>query len=330
MEWIAAKVRIETGEGRSAADLISAVFYDLGLKGVVMDDPDLIPDEPWGEDAVGPAEAFSVTGYFADVSASREKMRALEQRLGRMEQTLGISCRIDYTRVSEEDWAESWKAFFWPEKITPRITVKPTWRSYDPKPGELVVEIDPGMAFGTGTHPTTRLCIQLMEKYLQPEDAFLDVGTGSGILMAVAAKLGAGALCGIDNDETAVEIAAANLATNQVPRQRVHLQTGDLLQGVQGRYHLIVANILSKTILALLDAVTARLTAAGTLICSGITEGNCDSVVAKMKTRGLEPLEIEKKEGWVAIVAKRIKNSGAGGKESVSDDGARVGVIRPV
>lgn len=304
MEWIAAKVSIDNPECRRAADMVGAVFYDLGLKGVVMDDPDLIPDEPWAEDAVGPAEACAVTGYFPDVSASREKMRTLEKRLRTLEREFGILCRLEYLRVNEEDWAESWKAFFWPEKISSRITVKPTWRAYDPEPGELVVEIDPGMAFGTGTHPTTRLCIQLMEKYLLPGDAFLDVGTGSGILMVVAAKLGAGSLCGIDNDEGAVDIAAANLGVNRVPRERVRLLTGDLLDGVLGRFDLIAANILSKTILTLLDSVAARLTDGGRLICSGITEANSGSVTTKMKTRGLHPVTIEKKEGWVAIVAK--------------------------
>lgn len=303
MEWIEARVSIDCDDCEPAVDLVASIFYDLGLKGVVIDDPELKPDEAWGENAVGPPESCSVSGYFADALSSKEKIRSLEQRVHVMEKRFGFVCRITYTCIDEEEWAESWKAFFWPEKISRQITVKPTWRFYEPGPEEVVVEIDPGMAFGTGTHPTTAMCIRLIEQYLKKGDAFLDIGTGSGILMVVAAKLGAETVCGIDNDEVAAEIAERNLAINNVSRKRIQLKTGNLLNGIQKRFDLIAANILSKEILILLDAVLLNLSASGIFICSGIIEKNSPGIVAKMKALGLKILEIRKEEGWVAIVS---------------------------
>ncbi len=305
MEWIEARVSIDFDDCEKAADLISTIFFDLGLKGVVIDDPALSPDEAWGEDAAGPPDTCCVSGYFPDTRSSKEKLRSLEQRLRVMEKEFGFHCRIDYARIDEENWAESWKTFFWPEKITRRITVKPTWRSYEPEPGEVVVEIDPGMAFGTGTHPTTAMCIRLIEQYLKKGDTFLDIGTGSGILMIVAAKLGADTLCGIDNDEMAVEIAERNLVINNVPKKRFQLKTGDLLDGVKKRFDLIAANILSQEVLTLLDSVIMNLSATGMFICSGIIEKNSEGIIAKMKTQGFKILEIQKENEWVAIVSGR-------------------------
>jgi ribosomal protein L11 methyltransferase len=305
MEWIEAKIRIDFDNCEQAADLISNIFYNLGVKGVVIDDPDLMPDEAWGEDAVGPPDSCCVSGFFPDTSALREKLSALEQRIHTMEKKSGLRCRIEYLRTDEVNWAESWKDFFWPEKITSRITVKPTWRPYEPRSEEIVVEIDPGMAFGTGTHPTTAMCIRLIEVYLKKGDAFLDVGTGSGILMAVAAKLGAATLCGIDNDEIAVEIAEKNLILNQISKDRFHLKTDELLGNVHERFDVIAANILSQEILFLLDSVMLNLSSPGILICSGIIEKNSPAIEAKIKRLGLNLLEIQKEEGWIAIASCR-------------------------
>jgi ribosomal protein L11 methyltransferase len=305
MEWIETRVSIDFADCDQAVDLISTIFYDLGLKGVVIEDPELIPDEAWGEDAVGPPDTCCVSGYFPDAGSTREKINSFEQRLRVMERDIGFHCKIEYRRIDEENWAESWKAFFWPEKITRQITVKPTWRSYEPGQGELVVEIDPGMAFGTGTHPTTAMCIHLIEQYLKNGDAFLDIGTGSGILMVAAAKLGAATVYGIDNDEMAVEIAEKNLFINNVPKERFQLKIGHLLDGVQERFDLVAANILSQEILILLDSVIKNLSATGIFICSGIIEKNCEGIVEKIKTQGFNLLEIRKKNGWVAIVSGR-------------------------
>ena len=304
MKWIAAKVIVDAKPIERAEELISSLFEELGLSGVVVEDPDLEPPEGWGEDALPKPEHHSVTGYFPQNDSLASNRLKLEQGLAAMKQTQGIFCHILYREVDEEDWAESWKAYFWPEKITDILVVKPTWREYLPAEGEMIIEIDPGMAFGTGTHPTTALCIQMIQDYLKPGDAFLDVGTGSGILMVAAAKLGASRLTGIDSDSVACEIAGQNLLLNHIDPDRFCVKSANLVDTVTETFQLITANILSEVILVLLDDVQQALSPGGILICSGIIEANQKQVVEKMKAAGFQLLEVRSKDGWVAIAGK--------------------------
>ncbi|BBO70277.1 50S ribosomal protein L11 methyltransferase [Desulfosarcina alkanivorans] len=303
MKWIAAKVTFDSPDRMLATDLIADVFYTLNLKGVVVDDPDMDPEQDWGEDALRPPETPAVTGYFADSPDAAESCRVLERALGRLERTAGITARVEYTRIDEQDWAEAWKEYFWPEKITATIVVKPSWREYAAEPGDLILEIDPGMAFGTGTHPTTALCIRMIQSHLKPGDAFLDVGTGSGILMIAAAKLGAGKVCGVDNDEVAVTVAGKNLAANHIPH--FSLSAGNLVDGQDQRFDLVTANILAEVILELLPDVAAVLSPQGRFICSGIITAKKETVLSGLHERGFEEIEVLEKEGWVAIAARQ-------------------------
>ncbi|MEE9497307.1 MAG: 50S ribosomal protein L11 methyltransferase [Desulfobacterales bacterium] len=176
--------------------------------------------------------------------------------------------------------------------------------------------MDPGMAFGTGTHPTTALCITMIEKYLSSGDSFLDVGTGSGILMIAAAKLGAGRLCGIDKDEVAIEVAAQNLELNNVNPQLFRLTTGNLVADINELYSFIAANIFTHVILELLPDIPRLLKVGGIFVCSGIIRENKNSVLAAMEDLEFEILETAVKEEWVAIVGRlkvkgeRIKDKG--------------------
>jgi ribosomal protein L11 methyltransferase len=206
--------------------------------------------------------------------------------------------------LDEEDWAESWKAHFEPQKIGRKIVVKPTWRNYRSAPGEIVLELDPGMAFGTGTHPTTALCIEMIEAYLNKGDAFLDVGTGSGILMIAAAKLGAGIVCGVDQDEVAADIASKNLKLNGIEAQKFSVICGNLVEGIKNRYDFVAANILTDIVVELLSCILQVLKIGGTFVCSGIMQENQDLVIFKMEEMGFEITEIGRKEDWVAITGK--------------------------
>ncbi len=304
MKWIAVKVLFEFQDIALAADLIADCFYTLGLKGVVIDDPVADPDEDWGTDALPMPEKDAVTGYLPGDSRFENTLAALQQSLGKLERATGVRCRVICSEIDEEDWAHAWKAFFYPERVGRHIVVKPTWRDYTPQPGDKVLEIDPGMAFGTGTHPTTSLCIALLEKHLRPGCSFLDVGTGSGILMAAAAKLGAGQGLGIDNDPLAVEIAGNNLRLNGADPEKFTVSTGDLVTVVTGSYDLVAANILSEVIVRLLDDLPAKTSPGGIVITSGIIEKNQSAVTDKMSAQGLDILEVQRKEGWVAIVGK--------------------------
>ena len=160
------------------------------------------------------------------------------------------------------------------------------------------------MAFGTGTHPTTSLCVRLIEAGLKPGDSFLDIGTGSGILMVVAGKLGARRLCGIDRDELAVRIASENLGRNGIGAERFDLVQGSLAAPFQGRFDVVAANILTHVVLELLGDVPRVLKPGGIFICSGIIEENKNLVVGRMTAMGFEALDVRLQEGWVAIAGR--------------------------
>jgi ribosomal protein L11 methyltransferase len=209
MKWVEAKVIFDSKDKQLAVDLISDLFYDLDLKGVVIETPEIESLEDWGGDAVMP-EKYAVIGYLPCDEKLQKMQKFVEENLSRLEKTNGIESKIIYSDMNEEDWAQTWKTYFRPEKITANIVVKPTWREYVREHDEIVLEIDPGMAFGTGTHPTTGMCITMIEKYLKRNGTFLDIGTGSGILMIAAAKLGANKVWGTDNDNVAVDTAYKN------------------------------------------------------------------------------------------------------------------------
>lgn len=310
MKWIAAVVVVDTEPAEQAVELISNLFDDLGLSGVVVEDPHLEPTEGWGDDALPKPEHHTVTGYFPQNASLASNRRKLEQGLADLKLHRDIASRIFYREVDEEDWAESWKAYFWPEKLTDILVVKPTWREYTAAEGEIVIEIDPGMAFGTGTHPTTALCIGMIQKYIQPGDTFLDVGTGSGILMIAAAKLGASRLVGIDTDTVACDIATQNLLLNRIDANRFNIRTGSLVNAVTEKFQRISANILSEVILELLDDVRRVMASGGIMICSGIIEANRNKVVEKMQSTGFEIMDVQSKEGWVAIAGKLTEPDG--------------------
>ena len=304
MKWIAAQVTVGGPDIDLAIDLVADIFYSLDLKGVVVDDPKVDPTQDWGADALPPPEMPAVTGYFADTADAAMRCRKLESRLKQLQDRTDIESGVTYTRIDEADWAEAWKEYFWPEKITDRIVVKPTWRDYQPAGDEKVLEIDPGMAFGTGTHPTTALCIQLTEKHLQPGERLLDVGTGSGILMVAAWLLGAAAVHGIDNDPVAVAVARQNLATNRVPAEVSRVWTGDRVASVTTRYEFVVANILAEVIIGLLPDIPGLLAPGGRFICSGILHSQQEDVTAEARKVGLDLVEALEREEWVALVYK--------------------------
>jgi ribosomal protein L11 methyltransferase len=305
MKWVAVKVLFEFRDKALAVDLVADLFYGLGLKGVVIDDPAADPDADWGTDALPLPENDAVIGYLPKDSRFENALAALQKSLGKLEREAGVRCRVVCSEIDEEDWAHAWKAFFYPERVGHHIVVKPTWRDYTPEPDDQVLEIDPGMAFGTGTHPTTSLCITLLEEHLRPGCTFLDVGTGSGILMAAAAKLGAACGLGIDNDPLAVEIAGANLRLNGADPKTFQVATGDLVSLVTASYDLVAANILAEVIVRLLDDLPEKIVPGGIVITSGIIPKNQFTVSEKMVARGLDILEIRQKEGWVAIVGKK-------------------------
>jgi len=305
MKWIEAKVEFDFTETEMAVDVIAGIFYDLGLKGVVIDDPGLVPVEDWGEEPVELPEYPAVTGFLPVGSESRARCNYLQLQLEKVSERHSIVTRLGLREIDDEDWAESWKAFFKPVWISGDMVIKPSWETVSAKPDTVVIDIDPGMAFGTGGHPTTILCLRLIREHLKRGDAFLDVGTGSGILAIGAAKLGAGSICAIDVDETAVTVAADNFLRNAITRDRCSLIRGHLGAAIRGQFDLVAANILTDVILELLDDLQRVSKPAGIFISSGIIPQHKEQVLAALQDHQFDILSLDTLENWVGIAARR-------------------------
>ncbi len=218
----------------------------------------------------------------------------------------GIKYKIEHTGVSEEDWADSWKQYYKPIKTGKKLVIVPLWEHYEPAEGETVVLMDPGMAFGTGTHETTRLCASLLESYVSPGSHVLDVGCGSGILAIAASKLGAGSCFACDIDPVAVKVARENADINSTPN--VRCEVSDLLRHVprtEGGYDVVVANIVADIIIRMSPDVGGYMAENGTLIVSGIIDTRAREVTDVLRSDGFV-IESEKYEnGWYAAALRK-------------------------
>lgn len=304
MKWIEARVLFEFENTELAVDLISNLFYELGFRGVLIEDPDLQPPDGWGTAAADRPRQHAVVGFLPLSRKSRKRCEQLQRQLRGIETSHRVITQFAARKIDEEDWAQSWKAFFKPLRVCSRILIKPSWEDVDADPQDLVINIDPGMAFGTGSHPTTVLSLSLMNTYLQAGNSFLDIGVGSGILAIAAAKLGAKHIRGVDNDETAVAVAAQNLLRNRIEPERYRLTYGHLTDDVEGRFDIVAANILAEVILELLPGLERILKPEGIFICSGVIEARGDEVISAMQKNRFEILEALTQEGWLAIAGK--------------------------
>ncbi len=224
--------------------------------------------------------------------------------------------------VHEDDWANAWKQYFKPVAVTERLVIKPTWEEYEPKEGELIIELDPGMAFGTGTHPTTTLCLKALESAIDGGERLIDVGTGSGVLAIGAMKLGAAKVLALDLDPVAVKCAQENVGMNGYESE-IEVRLSDLLgvvngsegaqrgaDGVRPPVDLVVANILAEIILLFIADVMDVLKPGGLYIASGIFKNKEAAVEAGLLAAGFEIVDVLRQEDWVAFVAGKPKGEG--------------------
>ena len=216
----------------------------------------------------------------------------------------GIDAEITTSGIREEDWADSWKQYYKPIKTGRKLVIVPVWETYDAQPGELTVLMDPGMAFGTGTHETTRLCAALLEDYVTPGCSVLDVGCGSGILAICAAKLGADHCFACDIDPVAVRIAGENTELNNTAN--VTCAVSDLLKSVPDeKYDVCVANIVADVIIRMAPDIGAYMKDNGVLIVSGIIEERADEVIAVLEKNGFTVKGGKRENGWYAGVVTK-------------------------
>lgn len=214
--------------------------------------------------------------------------------------------------VRQEDWAHAWKKFYKPLRIGKHVVLKPSWEEFTAQPGDLIIELDPGMAFGTGLHPSTRLCVVALEKIVKPSDRVFDLGTGSGVLALAAARLGAGPILATDIDTLAVDVAKENAQINGIPLgERLTIQHGSIPPGRTGQFQVIVANILAEVLVGLFDCkygdppLIEPLAAGGHLIMSGIIQERAQLVIDAAQRHGLTLVEQLQEGDWVALVTQR-------------------------
>jgi len=235
---------------------------------------------------------------FNEIKASLEGQRVLNigVDLGRL--------AIETSSINEEDWATAWKKYYHPTKIGKKLVVVPCWEEYTLGEGEIRVTLDPGMAFGTGTHETTRLCMQLLEDCIDTNADMLDIGTGSGILAITSLLLGAKSAIGVDIDELSVKVAYENAQLNNM-QDKIKLVCGDLTEKVTGKYDVVCANIVADVIIRLSLDVQNFMHDSSVLLVSGIIDERCDEVVIALQKVGLEITEKITENGWVAMKCKQ-------------------------
>ncbi|MBF8982010.1 50S ribosomal protein L11 methyltransferase [Lutibacter sp. B2] len=310
MKWIEVKIKTTT----EAVEAVANILYEVGVDGVAIEDSN---DSIFQEQAKGDwdyidesilensYEGAIIKGYLPKSEELLDIIELIKQNVERiplfnLDKGLG---EVTTTEVYEEDWANEWKKYYKPKKIGNQIVIKPSWEMYEPKENELIIELDPGMAFGTGTHETTMMCVQNLEKYISENSLVFDIGCGSGILSIVAAKLGAKEVLGVDLDQVAVDASIRNVSDNKVA-DTVEIKRGNLMDVVNGKADIIVANIMADVIMGLSSYISDFMKKDAVFIASGIILEKVDEVVAELKKNKFEIISIDRQGEWAAIVSK--------------------------
>lgn len=298
-----------------AVEAISNILHEAGASGVVIEDSAEFAkprEDQYGEiyalnEEDFPKDGVIVKAYLPESSflnETVEEIKAAVTNLTNFNIDIGENI-VSIVEVNEEDWATAWKQYYHPVKISERFTIVPTWEDYTPvSTDELIIELDPGMAFGTGTHPTTVMCLQGLEKVIREGDTVIDIGTGSGVLSIGAALLGAKSVHALDLDEVAVRAAQENIALNKVEDQ-VAVFHGNLLDTVKEPADVVVANILAEIIISFTDDAYTIVKPGGLYVTSGIIGAKRDDVKAALEASGFIIEEVLLMEDWVAIIARR-------------------------
>jgi ribosomal protein L11 methyltransferase len=295
-----------------AVEAVSALLYDERVAGVAIEDPkDVISSntnpKEWDyiEERLLPQDTgeAKVKGYLPCDNGLDEIVDRIKNHVNKLGE-YGLDKgkgEVTTREVKEQDWANAWKQYYKPFKIGDNIVIKPSWEEYNQEEGDIVIELDPGMAFGTGTHETTKMCLELLEKYIKKDSTVFDVGCGSGILSIAASKLGAVKVIGVDIDEVAVRASRENVDISGV--KNVEIKQGNLMDVIHGRADIVAANIIADVIIALSRVITGFLKPGGTFICSGIIKDRVEDVKAALYNNNFKILKLEEQGEWAAIAA---------------------------
>lgn len=311
MKWIEVTIKTTT----EAVEAITNILDELRTGGVMIEDPkdflfqkkneldwDYVEEEVFNKSG---QDGVLIKTYISEERNVVEVVENIKHRVLSL-RDFGIDIgegSVSLGQVNESDWANEWKKYYKPTKIGQRIVVKPTWEDYKPENGELIIELDPGMAFGTGTHETTSMCIRELEKYVNGDSKVFDIGCGSGILAIAAAKLGAKEVLAVDLDEVAVKVSKENVEENNVS-DSVEVRHGNLMDVVKDRADVVVANIIADIIKILAKDVHNFMKKDAVFISSGIILDKVEEVKESLIENGFEIIDIKKLGEWSAIVSK--------------------------
>lgn len=307
MNWIEIKIKTK----REAVDAVSNIFYEAGTKGVVIEDPkDYLQRSENSWDYLDIPEYLDidsddviVTGYLVEDSSIGEKIRHIENRLKGLSE-FGLDAgkgEIQTNIIADTDWTKAWKKYYKPTLVGKNIVICPSWETFNDNE-KIVITLDPGMAFGTGTHETTAMCLELLENYTKKGSVVIDMGCGSGVLSIAAAKLGAKKVLAIDKDDVACRTARENIKLNGL-RSKIQVINRDSLEGIDVKADLIVANIIADTIVELCPSIYDHLKDNGIFIASGIIQDNKLSVIKALEKNGFDVVNHINRDEWVSIVS---------------------------
>ena len=298
-----------------AADLVAQAMFEAGAGGAVITDKadyDFAQDgTEW--DYVDVEELTRemddevlVKAYLPEGALLRDRIALIRELLSAWSENEGVewgSLEMTLNNINEEDWAENWKQYYKPTKICDGVVIKPSWESYAPATGETIIEMDPGMAFGTGTHETTRLCAQLIRKYIKAGDTVIDVGCGTGILAMTAAACGAAKVLAIDLDPNAVSVAERNVANNHMDGV-IETRCANLLDNTDTQADVLVANIIADVIITLAKTSGPYIKKGGVMIASGIINDRADEVQNAFIENGFSISDRLSEGEWTAFAVK--------------------------
>ncbi|MFD3157590.1 50S ribosomal protein L11 methyltransferase [Haloimpatiens sp. FM7330] len=310
-EWI--EVTIITSS--EAVEPVSGILYNTGVQGIAIQDSQDIEFKKknpgdwdyFDEKLLNIKSGAVIKGYYKNDEKFDTYFKYIEKSVKNLhnfdiDEGEGI---VTSNKVNEEDWENNWKKYYKPTKVGERVVVKPLWEKYKVENDEIVVELDPGMAFGTGTHETTRMCIKALEKYVKEDSIVFDIGTGSGILSISAAKLKAKKAIGVDLDPVAVDSAKKNVSYNDI--DNIEILHGNLMDVVDGEADIVIANIIADVIIMLSEDVGRFIKDNGYFISSGILVERKDEVIKKLTECNFEIIEVNVDGEWCCIVAKERK-----------------------